>query len=319
MTELAILIVAWMCGTCCATPDPTATSVNPPQPGPPAFKIVVDRHEASMLEGDRTILRYRYIDVPFKPYVRELYTPNGLDVLRDAPEDHKHHHGLMFALAVDGVSFWAEEPGCGRQIHANTGVTVEAGRATWSDSTIWKIADDAVLRESRDIEVPRLTDNQQVTLLTWRTTLTPLRDLTLGGEHYYGLGMRFPAEMDRVGTFRNSSGQPGEIFRGEERLVPARWCAYSAKIDGKLVTVAMFDHPNNPRHPATWFTMATPFAYMSATLNLHINSMPLQKDQTLELCYGVAAWDGTTDDAQIEEMYKLWLDVVNPMQERIEK
>ena len=43
-----------------------------------------------------------------KPYADQLFSPAGVQVLRDSPLDHKHHHGLMYALAVDGVNFWEE-------------------------------------------------------------------------------------------------------------------------------------------------------------------------------------------------------------------
>ncbi len=92
--------------------------------------------------------------------------------------------------------------------------------------------------------------------------------MKLDGHHYYGLGMRFLTSMDSGGRFFNSSKQPGEVVRGSERLVAAKWCAYTAKADGKPVTVAIFDHPSNPRHPNKMFTMTPPFAYLSATLNL---------------------------------------------------
>jgi hypothetical protein len=99
----------------------------------------------------------------------------------------------------------------------------------------------------------------------------------------------------------------GEIFRGEERLTPANWCAYPAQIDGKLVTVAMFGHPSNPRSPATWFTMAKPFAYLSATLNLHREPLELQKGTPLELRYCVAVWNGQIEKTRIDEVYQWWL------------
>ena len=86
--------------------------------------------------------------------------------------------------------------------------------------------------------------------------------MTLSGSHYFGLGMRFVRSMDG-GEFFNADGKEGTIFRGEERLVRSNWCAYTAAIDGKPVTVAMLGHPDNPRHPTTWFTMAKPFAYLS--------------------------------------------------------
>ncbi len=101
----------------------------------------------------------------------------------------------------------------------------------------------------------------------------------LSGSHYHGLGLRFVRSMDATGEFRNPDNDPGVIFRGEERLTRSRWCAYTAQADGKTVTAAMFDHPDNPRYPATWFTMAKPFAYMSATLRLHEEPLKVSRRQ----------------------------------------
>ena len=58
--------------------------------------------------GAREVLRYRRGDVRFKPYVKSLVTPKGVNVLLDAPADHLHHHGLMLAIGVGAVDFWSE-------------------------------------------------------------------------------------------------------------------------------------------------------------------------------------------------------------------
>ncbi len=122
--------------------------------------------------------------------------------------------------------------------------------------------------------------------------------------------MRFVRSMDKNGVFMNSSGQPGEVVRGDERLVPALWNAYSAEADGKPVTAAMFDDPKNPRHPATWFTMTNPFAYQSATLNLLKEPMTVTKNAPLTVRYGVALFDGRVDKAAIEKVYQRWLEII---------
>ena len=74
--------------------------------------------------------------------------------------------------------------------------------------------------------------------------------------------------MNTGGRLFNASKQPGNVIERQHRLVAAKWCAYTAKADGKPVTVAIFDHPSNPRHPNKMFTLDTHFAYLSATLNL---------------------------------------------------
>ena len=129
---------------------------------------------------------------------------------------------------------------------------------------------------ARTIKACRV-DKLAATVVTWQSELysprTRADSVMLSGSHYFGLGMRFVRSMDG-GEFFNADGKEGTIFRGEERLVRSNWCAYTAAIDGKPVTVAMFGHPDNPRHPTTWFTMAKPFAYLSATMNLHEEPLP---------------------------------------------
>jgi hypothetical protein len=121
--------------------------------------------------------------------------------------------------------------------------------------------------------------------------------------------MRFLESMDAAGEFRNRGTDSVEVVRGDERNFRSPWCAYTASADGKPVTAAMFDHPDNPRHPATWFTMAKPFAYLSATLNLHKEPLKVAADKPLHLRYGVAFWDGRVEPEQIEKVYRSWIDL----------
>ncbi|MBN1127089.1 MAG: PmoA family protein [Sedimentisphaerales bacterium] len=284
------------------------------------WRSASDDYDASVVNDDRTAFvrlnhhqmsLYCFEQVPYKPYFKELRTPDGINVLLDAPSDHLHHHGLMFALAVDGVDFWGETEGCGRQQHRSIStIYYEIERTlkgTFIESLDWQGPDNStMLLEKRTMETRADSD---VTLLTWKSELRPPEgkgSVTIDGRHYFGLGMRFVEEMNNTGPFLNADNAPGTIYRGQERLVRSRWCAYQSHVDGRPVTVVIFDHPDNPR-PATWFTMAEPFAYMSATLAYHENPIQLPKDQTLTLQYGVALWDGHINPDQIENKYKQWL------------
>jgi hypothetical protein len=289
-----------------AIPNEKTTPVPSTPEAKERLQVQVDATEITLKQGERAVLQYRYTDVPFKPYVKALYSPNGLNVVLDAPPDHLHHHGLMFALAVDDVHFWAEDAQAGKQMHTNTSVDVRDDLASFSALLSWHIDSKVLLREYRRITLLHTPPGLATNLITWWTSLMPDTEVTLTGHHYYGLGMRFAASMDRTGTFINAAGAEGEVFRGDERLTQANWCAYTAEVDGQPVTVAMFDHPKNVR-PVTWFTMKSPFAYLSATLRYHEQPLKIAHGKTLDLYYGVAVWDGRVDSARIEQVYRHWL------------
>jgi len=267
------------------------------------------------------VLRYPYQDVPFKPYVQAFYTPAGVNVLRDAPQDHLHHHALMFAMKVNGVNFWEERGKPGRQAHRGEIVTKLAhhGGLPWAgfvERLDWVDTKDGtvLLKEQRTIAVAPVKDSE-ATLLVWESRFEVAGDAPaeLGGAHYHGLGMRFVVSMDEDGTFLNADDVTGEIVRGDERLTPSRWCAYTAKADGKPVAVAVFDSPANPRQPALWFTMHTPFAYLAATMNLWKEPFEVKPGETPALRYGVALWDGPPDRERIEGLYRRWLGWEGPV------
>ncbi len=279
------------------------------------MRVATDRDVVYITTGERTLMRYRYKDVPYKPYVDQLFSPSGVNILLDAPHDHLHHHALMYAVKADGVNFWEEQQAPGRQAHRTfDDVKVDTRQdvpfAGFSERLDWVNPGSGklLLAEERTIEASCLA-GPKVTFLTWQSAFKPAEgreSVTLTGAHYHGLGLRFIRSMDTNGEFRNADGKAGTVFRGEERLVRSRWCAYTAEADGKQVTVAMFDHPKNERHPATWFTMSKPFAYLSATLNLHEQPLKVVADEPLTLRYAVAIWDGRIETDEIENAYKGW-------------
>jgi hypothetical protein len=119
--------------------------------------------------------------------------------------------------------------------------------------------------------------------------------------------MRFDQEMDKDGRFFNDTGaHDGEIIRGDERLKRCRWMAYTARLDGQPVTVALFDHPSNPV-PMLAFTMGDaggPFAYLSAAKNLHRVPVELKAGETFAVKYRVAVWDGEISPEAVEARYR---------------
>jgi hypothetical protein len=284
----------------------------PPKANGPDVQVVKD--------GDRPVVEYRHGGDLFKPYVSKLFSPGGVNVLRDQIADHPHHHGLMFAVGVDGVDFWAEAKASGRQVckslHNVKDVQQFLWPVIWESQIAWVGPEGgaALACEDRRIAVYR-HDGLGVTLLMWRTKLSTAEgkpSVKLAGSHYFGLGMRFVQSMDGADDFFTPAGKAaGETVRGNERLVRGKWCAYAAEVDGKPVTVAMFDSPDNVR-PAWWFIMAKPFAYLSATLNLHREPLTVEAGKPLTLTYGVAVWDGKVKSDAIEKLHARWLELAKP-------
>jgi hypothetical protein len=278
--------------------------------------ITMEEDTVSITQGKQNLLCYRYEDVPFKPYVQQLFSPGGINVLRDAPHDHLHHHALMYAVAVDGVNFWEEQTEPGRELHKQiddmridkNGNVTQAG---FTEQLDWinPQSGEVLLKEQRKITVCQL-DDVKATMLNWQTNLAvppEKKSMMLSGSHYFGLGMRFLESMDKGGEFLNTEGKLGDIVRGTERISRADWCAYTAEADGKPVTIAMFGHPENMRHPTHWFTMTSPFAYLAATLNLYKEPLEVNSDKPLVLRYTVAVWDGRIDKSKIDQVYRLWI------------
>lgn len=293
-------------------------------------EVAVDATSVTLQVGGRTVGRYRYAEVPFKPYLQELRTPSGVNILRDAPFDHLHHHSLMFAVAVDGVNFWEEKDGLGKQEHLAirdvfAGQVGGSACASFKEELAWRAGGKGLLHETRAIRV--LADPAgKASLVSWTAEFRELRAdgrtagagcpaVTFGGERYYGLGMRFLTSMDKTGQFFNADDAKGVEGTNDKR---SRWCAYTAQADGKAVTAAMFDHPTNARHPANWFTMLEPFSYLCATLGLQHEKLALGRAASrpadrqvnvspFRLSYGVAVWDGEQQRDEIDRVFKLWV------------
>lgn len=291
---------------------PAAASAED-QPAP-ILQITEDAATVSIGTAERPVLYYQRTMKPSRPFVRELFTPSGLNVVHDAPSDHIYHHALMCAVYVDGIDFWSEKKTCGRQVPVALDIAAvescERGcRAGFTQKIEWIAPDgDKKLVENRTIEVVQLK-GLDVPVINWRTRMEApagKEKVTLSGAHYSGVGMRFVKSMHKIGTHFNADDKLGVLVRSDERVTPTKWTAYAAPVDGKMVTVAMFDHPDND-YKAHFFTMSKPFSYMTATLNLWKEPVDILADKPLNLTYGVVAWDGKASREEIEAVYQQWI------------
>jgi hypothetical protein len=245
--------------------------------------------EWTVWQGDNKLLVYRGDPRQFKPYVKELCTIRGDNLLRDAPSDHLHHHGLMYALRVNGLNFWEETSGNGVEKPIETLVSDSqdspAGlpRATIRQTIYWLAPQDAFLPDSPNLallietRILLLTvdQSQEEVTLRWTSRFEvggKTNTVVLDGASYFGLGARFLEELDPIAAHFNSDASP-DLTGTKQDVSPHDWCAVAFDRPSAPATFAIFGAPANARGKTFFFTMKRPFAYISATQA--VNQQPL--------------------------------------------
>jgi hypothetical protein len=168
------------------------------------------------------------------------------------PQDHPHHRSLWFTQdEVNGVNFWGEGGGCGRQVHqafeALEGGPVFGLIRTRND---WVKPDGArVLEDTREVRVYRVADGRLFDFdVTLRATDGPVE---FGDTKEGTFGLRLVPTMQLTGGgghIENARGQKDGDTWGK----PAEWCDYYGPVEGEVVGVAILNHPTSFRHPTYW-------------------------------------------------------------------
>ena len=296
----------------------SAAAANPP--------ITIDSQpDRGVLEFSykgRKILVYAFATNQFKPYVRELYTLRGENVTRDAPPDHLHHHGLMYAVYVNGINFWEEKvsPGVEKHIelplHAATKDANGRPSAYFTEVIHWVAPTNlaspdsmavAVLLEQRTLTVAIDEKNQEVAL-RWESQFKVgpnTGKVTVSGPNYDGLGTRLPESFNHVAKFHNSADLP-YTAKDTHDVVIAQWTSVAGQMDGREVMLAMFGSPKNARGDTAFYTMLDPFAYLSAAQALDKAPLEYSAGDKFNLSYLLTVYSANKPPEFIRQRSELW-------------
>lgn len=235
---------------------------------------------------------YHYNDTLRKPVFFPVFTAEGVLVTRGFPMepraseriDHPHQTGLWFNFGdVNGVDFWNNSYArpkeelhrygkirqTGLEITSSQGDTAAfIARAEWVDHE-----GNVLLSETARYF---FTGSPGKRIVERRTKLTAMQDTVILRDNKEGLfalrvarAFESPSRDSLILT--NSDGKPSEKpvldnegvnghYRGSNGLegadqvwgTPNKWITLSAVADGDSVTLAIFDHPDNPGFPAYW-------------------------------------------------------------------
>ncbi len=279
--------------------------------------------QTSLLElsfNNKPVLAWSFASNQFKPYIKSLHALTGENILLDAPADHLHHHGLMYAIRINGVNFWEERDQPGHEKHiewlrttaSTTSSGVSQASATelihWVTHTNAELRDTkpvALLIERRSIDVA-IDESQGEVALRWRSDFqvgrTPVK---LHGSDYNGLGLRLPPAWDHKARHQNSE-KLGYSSEQKWDVLPARWTAVSHNAGDREITVALFGGPSN-RGTRMFFSMLNPFAYLAVTQNLSTQPIEYAPGEKFQLDYVLLVYSRPVTSGQIEQRYAKWL------------
>lgn len=310
---------------------------------PAPVKVKVTETTFDFTVGDELVARYHKGPDVAKPYLWPLNAPGGVAVSRGWPmatglpketKDHPHQKSAWFCHGdvipeglelkvrssdknVKGVDFWSETKGHGTIACVTVaGASDDGGVARVPTDNEWRAPDGTkILDERRTISVRNLGDARLIVLeIELHARVCPI---TFGDTKEGSMGVRVNDQFRLTGPGSDgivtSSDGVSAVAPAKENLPMwgkrADWHDYSGAVDGKLVGVALFDHPKNPAR-AAWHTRAygllaaNPFgrAAFPGTRD-EKELVRLAKGGHLKLRYGILIHAGNVKDARVAERF----------------
>ena len=264
---------------------------------------------------------YQIKDVP-RPYFYPVIGPEGDPIIRhwpmaegkDEERDHVHHRSWWFTHgAVNGHDFWGESAECGKVVHdaflelasgAQTGVIKSRNKYVAKDGTL-------VCTDTRTHTFHKRPDGAVLT--DWAIVFHASQgQLVLGDTKEGSMAIRVAPTLRlegkvAKGAIVNSEGLSGKEAWGKR----AAWVDYYGPVNGKTVGVAIFDHPQNPRHPTWW--MARNYGLFTANpFGKHVfeggpagsGDIAVPAGQSLTFRWRFYFHKGSAEQAKVAEHYK---------------
>ncbi|MBI3879482.1 MAG: PmoA family protein [Verrucomicrobia bacterium] len=272
-----------------------------------------------------------------RPYLYPIIGPTGAGMTRNWPlkegvageeTDHVHHKGLWYGhRSVNGYGFWEDVGKADAklgQIKHDSFVHVRSGREAGELRSINKwVADDGklVLTDDRTI---RIQGRKEGPTLDFEITFTAptTGDVVFGDDKDGAMATRITETMrlSKPKEKGKKTATPGDghivlstgARDGETWGKRAEWCDYSGPVEGKTVGIAIFDHPNNPRHPTWWHVRdyglfaANPFgqAQFEKLDDKKAGEFKIVAGQSVTFRYRFFWHEGDEQQAKVADRYK---------------
>jgi hypothetical protein len=303
-----------------ASSRPTLTPSSLPNAIP---RVTTQRrpHSIRLLIDDTLVTEYHFgKDLP-RPFFYPLHGPDHQPFTRSWPmaegpdeaQDHPHHRSFWFAFGdVNGHDFWSENQNHGtiRHLHV-TDLRSGPVFASLTAESDWVAFDGTVLL--REQTTARLYAFSQQRILDLEISLRARSgDVVFGDTKEGMMAVRVAPQLRlegsvATGAIRMSSGHRDQRSWGKR----ASWCDYSGVLGEQTYGIALFDHPDNLRHPTWWHARgyglcaANPFGlHYFEGKSKGAGAYTLRHGDRLHFRYRLYLHRESAADAAVEEHYQ---------------
>jgi hypothetical protein len=326
----------------CAADEQRAASPADTQPSSASTQSSSGQSGIRITPGDGNVLNVTIDGEPFtafhfseqepKPYLYPLLAPGGVPVTRDYPmkdtdadrrakaQDHPHQRSLWTAhgdvrtrdFTKPGTDYWAQGTGKGLQ---KVRRIVSATSGPTSGQIVAEV--DWVTADGRR----ELSDTRTYTFLRGDANMRMI-DVQIvlhfpDGDALFGDTKEGGMVALRVAPWIAEKGGGHMVnARGDKGMAacwgrPANWCDYVGRKDGQAFGIAVFDGPENFRHPERWHIRdyglytANPFCLAAFTGDKSADgSQRFKKGENATFRYRVIVHRGDATAAGIAEQYR---------------
>jgi hypothetical protein len=323
----------------------------------PKVEFVKGDDKIDVMIGGRLFTSYLFGDKLPKPVLVPVRTPSGIEVSRRHPlveleggtDDHLHHVGMFFTVdGVNGTKFWnnVEPPPQIRHIKT-TETAGGAGKGELSTVAHWMDKKGKVVLEEKRSMVFLAGEHEDEYAIDFSMSLTAkdttvtfedteegvfairLADCLREGKAKVKLvpGKPLPKEsVSGTGRYFSSNGDETAKHVWGKR---ARWVALQGVRGGKVVGVAILNHPESINYPTYWHARnyglfsANPLGQGDFQRQSKYRKKPYKKNpvlplrltlkpgQTAHFRFLVIVYEGIRTNEQIEGRFKAFVKSVN--------
>ncbi len=292
-------------------------------------RVTIEQMEdrCRVLIGDELFTEYIFGKYG-KPILYPIIGPHGIGMTRNYPmrpdvageaSDHPHHTSLWFShRPINGVNFWTRHGSkIGKCVHDKLlAVNSDGSRGLIRAANRWESGGEVIFTDTRTLAFESLGSAR---VLDWEITISASHGPVTFGDSKEGTlairthpNLRLENDPRHGVTTANGQAVNSEGIRGREVWGKrADWIDYWGTIDSKVVGIAIFDHPTNPRHPTHW--MARHYGFIGANpfgLNAFEGKPPGTGDMTIPagqkvtFRYRFLFHEGDPEKAKIIERYR---------------